>query len=90
MILTNEIIFETFDEAMNVHTRLFEIMRNNGIVTCADLYKVSNEKYETSDPEYYKYGWTNLWGSKVEPFGYNGYWVLRLPEIINLEKENEK
>ena len=28
MILAVNFIFETFDEAMNVHKKLFEIMRN--------------------------------------------------------------
>lgn len=85
-----EFIFETFDEAMNVHKKLFEIRRNNGFVTCADLYLLAhNVKGPYLSDIYNNHGWTNLWNVKVEPYDEDGNWVLKMPQIQFLNmKEN--
>lgn len=76
-----EFIFQTFDEAISVHKKLFEIMRNNGVVTYADLHIAANKEYNKKDIEYFNYGWTNLWYSKVEPYDDDGNWILRMPKM---------
>lgn len=85
----NLLIFETFDEAMNVHRKLFEIMRNNHVVTYADVISIISEEEVVFHDDFYKYGWTNLFNSKVEPYGDNFEWILRMPKMKKLEKEND-
>lgn len=84
-----EFIFGTFDEAMNVHKKLFEIIREKGFVTYADLYFLINKEETLCKEKWTNYGWTKLWGSKVEPIDdcINGYWVLRMPKIKKLNKK---
>lgn len=95
-----EFIFETFDEAMQVHKHLFELRRKKGYVTCADLYsmvmKDEVEKIEICSKEiYHNHGWTNLFEVEVEPSDkyINGKWILKLPKakilknLIKKEKE---
>ena len=40
-----EFIFESFDEAMAVHKKLFNIMREKGFVTYADLHSLRLDQY---------------------------------------------
>lgn len=81
-----EFIFDSFDAAMFVHKRLFELLRNTGIVSYADVYFMTYRNI-VADKRMYKYGWTNLFYSKVEPYE-NDKWVLKLPELENIEIEN--
>ena len=82
MNLQNRFMFETFEEANGVHQKLFNILRDNGVITYADIYSLLHVS-DVCKSSYYKYGWTNLWEAKVEPAeGYiNGEWVLVMPKI---------
>ena len=86
---TIEMVFETFDEAMDVHKKLYSLMRENKVVTCTDLYVLYRE-YAKKIPialsfdevdNFSKYGWKSLWGSKVEPNINDVCWVLKMPDI---------
>lgn len=79
--------FDTFEEAMDVLGEMFKIMKKNKVVSYADLYSLVNKK-EPISSEYYKFGWTNLFYSKVEPYGKN-MWVIRMPELVSIEKKLE-
>lgn len=85
MNLPTRFMFETFDEAMGVHKRLFDMLRENGSITYADLYSLLIPGYDLK-PAHYQYGWTSIWGAKVEPAeGYvNGEWFLSLPKCKKL------
>ena len=83
----NEFIFDTFEEANNIHKQLFEICREKGFVTCYDVLNlvIKDEKSKEvieSVSTYHSHGWINLWDVKVEPIEncVNGYWVLKLPQ----------
>lgn len=82
-------LFETFDKAMNVHLRIFAMLRERGFVTYADLSRLAdnvNNKNKVYPIEYEEYGWTNLFGLKVELFGF--YWGFEMPEVEKLKKES--
>ncbi len=90
MNMLTEFIFEKFEDAMDVHTKLFRIGFQNGYVTYNDLYSMIHEKFgkefesELKDLEIYnKHGWTRLIETKLEQVG-DG-WMLILPPIENLE-----
>lgn len=92
MKLINEFIFKSFDEAMNVHKKLFEIRREKGYVTYADLYILIHPNESNCKKSYSRYGWTNLWQTKVEPYDdyIDGVWILKMPSIkLIKEKENK-
>ena len=82
-----EFIFDTFEDAMDVHTKLFEIIRKNGFVTYADLYFLVNKDVESCVEEFYRFGWANLFYIKLEPYK-NKRWILKMPDMI--QKQNIK
>lgn len=86
----NEFTFDSFDEAMNIHKKLFEIGRKNRYVTYADLILLIFDEDVHIPQIYYKYGWNNLIESRVEHIS-KFKWVLKLPQIKLLKKikENE-
>ena len=91
MDLEHEFIFEKFHEAMEIHTRLFKLLRKNGFVTYADLCYMLREDRSIDFPErYFNIGWDNLFYSKVEPTDeyVNGKWLLILPKpkTLNFKK----
>lgn len=81
-----EFIFDTFDEAMNVHKELFKLLRECGYISYQTLYFYIYKKTDVRKGAE-NYGWTNLWYSKVQPYGTDGQWVLKLPELENLSKK---
>ncbi len=88
MNMLTEFIFEKFEDAMDVHTKLFRIGFQNGYVTYNDLYSMINKIFgkesELKDLDIYnKHGWTRLIDTKLEQIG-DG-WMLILPPIENLE-----
>lgn len=91
MRLATDFIFESFDAGMKVHRKLFEMVRTKGFVTYMDLLsQVHGEDYETTNLEYFEYGWTNLFLVKLEPYGNDKEkWILRMPQIKNLNKKGE-
>lgn len=85
-----ELIYETFQEAMDMHKKLFEAMREKGVLTYGDFCVLTSEEDAVFPDNYYEYGWTNLWYVKVEPYGDDYKWVLKIPKAKLLkEKENE-
>lgn len=91
----NEFVFDTFEEANNVHKQLFKIGREKGHVTCADVLKLAIKDEESKEiidsiETYHTHGWTNLWDVKVEPIEncVNGDWVLKMPnpKILKIRK----
>lgn len=84
MLLANEFIFRSFDDAMNIHKKMFEILKEKGAVSYEDLYSAIYD-CEINNPEYKNYGWTKLLYAKVEPYK-NGKWILKMPpEIIRIK-----
>ena len=86
-----EFIFESFDEAMVVHKKLFNIMREKGLVTYADLHSLYTKEHTNCKDEWLNYGWTNIWGAVVEPADnyINGNWRLKLPKMKHLNRKGE-
>lgn len=85
-----KVVYDTFQEAMDIHKKLFEAMRKNGVITYADFSVLVSEEDAVFPDFCYEYGWTNLWNVKVEPYGDDCKWVLRMPEMKLLkEKENK-
>lgn len=78
---SEEFIFETFDEAMDIHKNIFKLLRENGFVTLADLHYTMN-KSDVFPDDFYDHGWTNLIYAKIEP--YYGRWVLTMPKMEKL------
>ena len=83
----NEFIFETFDEANNIHGQLLKKYREKGYVTCFDVLNLvikdeESKKILESINIYHTHGWNYLWDARVEPKEkcINGEWVLRLPQ----------
>ena len=94
MILGNEFIFETLDDAVMVQRKLDEIMNEKGFVTCYRLYKMLGflDEDKIYPDIYYNHGWASLWGSRVERIDncVNGKWILKMPQIKRLNvKEND-
>ena len=95
MYLGREFVFKTFEEAMDVHRKIYDKVREHGFITCHELYCMigfmDNERIYPSI--YYTHGWTNLWEVKLGPIENcaNGTWILKMPQIkrINREKEND-
>lgn len=77
------IVFKTFEEAMDVHKQLFQLIKENGYVTCADLnYLIIDDEHRLVNEDDCNYGWTNLMETRIESCNYaNGKWVLRMPKI---------
>lgn len=89
-----EFMFNTFEEAMNVHKQMFDIRNQKGYVTCSDMRTLSNPKrvYRTKLNE--NRGWTVLYNSKIEQGRgrFNDKWILKMPRIRNIKnvkKEND-
>ena len=78
-----EYIFETFEEANNTLKKLFEIRRQKGYVSYADIYFLINPDEIECKDIYKNHGWINIWDAKIEPYdGYiNGNWILKMPQI---------
>lgn len=83
MKFLTEFYFDTFERAMNMHSKLFEIIRKNGYVTYADILKLNLcEPIYGSIPDLYnKMGWANLFEAKVVDT------TLILPPITNIENK---
>lgn len=90
-----EFMFDTFEEANNIHRQLFAILRIKRYVTCADLFKLIYPSELYINDIYHTHGWTSLWDAKVVPGDnyINGDWILKMPKakLINrkIVKEND-
>ena len=81
--LQREFIFDELDEAMDTHKQLFELLRTDGFIAYQTLYTYVNHKTDvhlSADD----YGWDHLYGSNVEPYGDDGQWVLKMPDLKKL------
>lgn len=79
--------FKTFDEAMDLHKKLFEILNADKVVTYADLYYLINKTYRDCPIVYYSCGWTSLMESKVRPCEDGRKWGVVLPNPVDLTLE---
>lgn len=77
-------IFDTFDEAMNLHKSLFQVFNSEHLVTYADIYFILNKTYKNCPYDFYKFGWTSLMESKVRPCDDGKSWCVKLPKPLNL------
>ena len=84
-------LFVNFEVAMDVHKQLFTLLREKGFVTYTDLMcmfdKINNFTDKVYPDEFDNYGWTNLFGVKVELYGND--WGINMPELENLKKESK-
>ena len=81
--------FETFDEAMAFHKSLYEIKRSKGYVTCRDVFKLNGSNILDGFGYFDNYGWNNLFHVRVEPYGDDCLWALKMPQMIHLNKNNK-
>lgn len=87
MDFENTWLFATFEDAMNIHKQLFTMLREKSFVTYADLLYMVDDITDRVYPDDFKeYGWTNLFGVKVELYG--RYWGIKMPELEKLKKES--
>lgn len=86
MRFLNEFIFKTFDEAFDVHKKIYELGRKNGFVSYGAVYMlVTKEPQVIAMPKIYQInGWTNLTESKVVQCA-DGLWKMVLPPVQNIE-----
>lgn len=99
-------IFNSFGEAMRVHTMIYEIRRTQGYVLYTDVLKliaesngVAGDDFEVPD-DYENAGWCSLFGSQVQEEDILGEhkWKLYMPDfkmdiserIENVKKEREE
>lgn len=80
-------VFKNFEDAMTIHTRLFEMLKNEHIITQADIFHMLYQNYDSCPRNYFTTGWTSLTYSKVCPDGRK--WALLLPEPKDLLAEYE-
>lgn len=80
--------FNTFDEAMNLHQRMFEIFNKDHIITYADVFYLLKGSYNECPYECYKCGWTTLMDSKVRPCDDGRKWAVILSEPVNLTSDD--
>jgi hypothetical protein len=88
--MLNEFIFEDFNQAMEVHKEIFQIIREKGYLSYRKLYSLITKKEEKEVDNllnldiYDKHGWTNLFECKIDPTD-DGKWILKMPELKNIE-----
>lgn len=74
----------TFEEAMDIHKKMFQKLREQGYVTHRDFTEICGVcKEEFMDSKYRFYGWYNLQNLKVEQDS-NGVWCIVTPELVEL------
>lgn len=87
--LKREFIFETFEDAFNIHRKISQEIRQNGFITYSKLrYDLLKNDKRTYKKEYDFIGWKNLWYCKIDPND-NYEWVLKMPLPISFGKVAE-
>lgn len=81
--------FKTFEETMDIHKKLFKILKDNGVVRYSDLLLILNPDEKDIKKEYYNFGWYNLYYAKVE-CNKEGEWQLVLPNAVLLKYKYKK
>ncbi len=80
-----DLSFETFEEATAIQKQLCRIQRENNKVTFGDLLRLRSPNVDY--PEIYeKHGWYNIVGMTVELNYDTMKYVLKMPQIILLDK----
>jgi len=79
--------YNSFDEGMEDHKRLFAKLREQGFITYKDFMKIV-DKTEGSEfllnPQFDGYGWFDLNELKVEFDDVNNSWYLQTPDMVKL------
>lgn len=88
--IKREFIFETFEDAFDIHRKISQEIRQNGFISYAKLrYEWLKENKRTFKDEYNSIGWKNLWYCKIDPNDdYN--WILKMPVPILLKERKNK
>ena len=88
--IKREFIFDSFEDAFNIHKKISQEIRQNGSMTYSKLrYEWLKENKRSYKKEYDSIGWKNLWYSKIEPND-NLNWVLKMPVPIILKERKNK
>lgn len=75
-------IFDNFDDAMNVHKKIFTMVIEKGYVTLRDFNNIVNNQDEIFVGDMYDtHGWTYLCGTIVEEYKDNKF-IIVMPEMI--------
>lgn len=83
-----ETVFSTFEEAMEVHKKLFEILRDKGVVYYRDYIGLIFPDDAFLLVGHEKNGWTSL-NDMTIGLRPRGKWALMMPELELIEKEND-
>lgn len=73
----DSIIVPSREDAVEVIDQMFEILSRQGVVYVAELYALVDIRAEHTD---WKWGWTNLRGTKPVPLSRDRGYLLNLPE----------
>lgn len=76
------IVIESLSEANEVLSQMYDLLERYEVVTVSDLYELLGVSGNFTDE---RYGWTNLFGSRVSRVSGGGY-VLDLPPTEVLER----
>lgn len=88
--IKRKFIFDSFEEAFNIHKKISQEIRRNGSMTYSKLrYEWLKENKRSYKKEYNSIGWKNLWYCKIEPND-NLNWVLKMPVPIILKERKNK
>lgn len=89
--IKREFIFDSFEDAFNIHKKISQEIRQNGSMTYSKLrYEwLKENKRSYKKKEYDSIGWKNLWYCKIEPND-NLNWVLKMPVPIILKERKNK
>lgn len=88
--IKREFIFDSFEDAFNIHKKMSQEIRQNGSMIYSKLrYEWLKENKRSYKKEYDSIGWKNLWYCKIEPND-NLNWVLKMPVPIILKERKNK
>lgn len=88
--IKRKFIFDSFEDAFNIHKKMSQEIRQNGSMTYSKLrYEWLKENKRSYKKEYDSIGWKNLWYCKIEPNN-NLNWVLKMPVPIILKERKNK
>lgn len=83
-----EIHVNSKDEAESVLSQLQVLFRTYGKVRLRDVYTVTGINYDAASAHFYCAGWDNLYEAIIYFNQFRG-WTLRLPRVVNVQKEGE-
>lgn len=85
------VVFDNFGNAMDVHMKLFELVRKYGCVSWREFSKIVAPNDDIFKCEKYdEYGWDYLCDVSVDPYK-DDQWIILMPEMKKLnDKVKEK